>query len=272
LWVNQAFKGFMGAKQGYASSGRTGRTVVKRTLAGIVVGVVLGSLLTGLVAMASALAAGTTGTATSQAQPATAATAPAPVVVVVAAPESAMVEEDRAPHAEGSDPVLGGRHWGTRSDKVKGARGHAVTSDLHSNVENYESTLLTSQQSSELLDIFHDSRGVRRLVRSYGGDPDKTKYWVKDVNANEDRAGKDTPWVTAILRADFASPEGKRGIEMQVYRKKISSARLDNTPYVAWTQVSYVEASGELSRDGGYHPPGDTGVSVDGLDTIRFKN
>jgi hypothetical protein len=249
-----------------------GRTYVKRTLIGIMVGVVLGSLLTGMVALASAIAAGSTGAATTLAQPTTTTAAPVAVAVVVAAPTSGLVEDDRAPHAEGSDPVLGGRRWGTRSSKVTGARGHAVTSDLHQNVENYESDLLTRQQSSELLDIFHDSKGVRRLVRSYGGDPDDTKYWVKDINANEDRAGNDTPWVTAILRADFASPEGKRGIEMQVYRKKISGARLDNTPYVAWTQVSYLDSAGELSRDGGYHPPGDSGVSVDGLDTIRFKN
>ncbi len=250
---------------------------MRRTIAAVMIGTVLGSVLTGLVAMSSAIASDPSASS-SQLVASAAATlsAPAPtpdiIAVTVSTPVVVIVEDEPAPYEEGTDPVLGGRRWGTRSRKVSGARGHAVTSDLHSDVENYESSLLTRQQSSELLDIFRDSRGVHRLINSYGGDPDDTRYYVKQIDANEDVVGNDTPWVTAVLRADFASPEGIRGIEMRVYRKKISELRLDNTPYVERTQVSYLDSAGELSTSAGYHPPGDSGVGTDGLATIRFRN
>jgi len=183
-------------------------------------------------------------------------------------PNAEIVSVSVAPSPEDTDPVLGTRRWGTRSSKVSGSLGHVVTNRLHSSVEATESSALNRQQSAELLDILRHSRGVFRLVERYGGNPYYAKYYVKAIDANEDMAGNNTPWVTATLRVDFASPEGLRGIEMRVYRTKIGWDTLDNTPYVASTQVSYVDSTGALSRDEGYpasHKP-------DGLTNIRFKN
>jgi hypothetical protein len=249
---------------------------MRRTIAAVMIGTVIGSVLTGLMALSSASASNPAASSSQMVASAATPSAPAPtpdvIVVTASTPVAVIVEDDPAPYDEGTDPVLGGGRWGTRSRKVTGARGHAVTSDLHSDVENYESDLLTQQQSSALLHLFRDSRGVHRIINSYGGDPDDTHYYVKQIDANEDIVGNDTPWVTAVLRADFASPEGIRGIEMRVYRKKISESRLDNTPYVELTQVSYLDSTGELSRSAGYHPPGSSGVGTDGLATIRFRN
>jgi len=186
----------------------------------------------------------------------------------VAIPNAEIISVSVAPAPEDTDPVLGTHRWGTRSSKVSGALGHAITSDLHASVEATESNLLNEQQASELIDIFRESAGVSRLIEKYDGDPDDAVFYVKEIDADEDRAGNSTPWVTATLRADFPSPEGLRGIEMRVYRKKIGWDILDNTPYVASTQVSYVDSTGTLSRDPGYP----AGHKPDGLNTIRFKN
>jgi hypothetical protein len=170
------------------------------------------------------------------------------------------------------DPVLGTKKWGTRSDAVSGALGHGVRDDLHQlAVEDTETAKLMDQQADELLEVFEDAAGVHRIIRRYGGDVDDTHFWVKSISANEDQAAIRTPWVTATLRADFPSPEGRRGLEMQVYRIRISDSRLDNTPYVASTQVSYLDSDGELSWDGGYSPNGGN-TSMDGLNTIRYRN
>jgi hypothetical protein len=208
--------------------------------------------------------------AAASATPVAAATAPA----VTPIPNAVVVSEPRGPYPEGEDPVLGTTHWGTRSDRVHDARGQAKTSDPHTAVESFESDLLTEQQSDQLLDIFSESGGVHRLIREYGGKTCQTHYYVKEIQADEDVPGNDTPWVTATLRADFPAPEGLRGIEMQVYRKKITAHKLGLTPYVASTQVSYVDSVGELSRDPGYaagYKPAKKGAT-DGLDTIRFRN
>jgi hypothetical protein len=202
------------------------------------------------------------------ANPAPAPSAAAPVATQVSYVEVA--DEPTPEYPEGEDPILGTKHWGTRSSDVHGARGHVVTSDLHSNVESFENGLLADQQSTELLDIFSNSNGVHRLIEEYGGDPSfpESRYYVKTIDANEDYAGSSTAWVTATLRADFRSPEGMRGIEMRVYRQKTSEGLLDNTPYIASTQISYLDSTGDLSTDAGYpaaHKP-------DGLRTIRFKN
>lgn len=245
---------------------------MKRTLVALVIGVLVGSLLTGLSALTSANAADPAVGATTQAQPVAATGVPETATAPVAVSGIEVVVESQMTHPEISDPILGGHRLGTRSSDVYGARGHAVTNDIHSSVESYENRLLTKQQSTELLDIFKDSRGVRRLISSYDGNPDDAIYYVLNIDANEDRAANGTPWVTATLRADFASPEGRRAVEMQVYRTKINEGRLDNTPYVAWTQVGYLDAAGIMSRDPGYHPPGASGVAEDGLRTLRFKN
>ena len=183
-------------------------------------------------------------------------------------PNAEIISVSVAPAPEDTDPVLGTGRWGTRSSKVSGALGHGVTNSLHASVEATESLVLNRQQGSELIGIFRRSKGVSRLIREYGGSPSRTSYYVKEIDADEDMAGKSTPWVTATLRADFPSPEGLRGIEMRVYRTKIDWDTLDNTPYVASTQVSYVDSTGALSRDAGYP----AGHKPEGLNTIRFKN
>ena len=244
---------------------------MKRILIAIMIGALFGSLLTGLASLASANASGPVTTAASPAQATAPQVAPVAASVAVVAPVAVVGAEfvdPPQPHPEGKDPVLGTRKWGTRSSRVKGARGSAVTSDLHSDVEIYENGKLAEQQSSELLDIFRDSKGVLRLIEQYGGDPDHTTFYVREISADEDYAGNSTPWVTATLRADFASPEGLRGIEMQVYRNKMDKDTLDNTPYVASTQVGYLDLEGDLSRQSGYP----AGHDPDELRSIRFKN
>ena len=231
------------------------------------IGAALGSVVTGIAAMSSASAAGSDAAATTQAQM-TAATssATAPAVVVVRAPAAYPGDVAiKVASRPTKDPILGGRRLGTRSSAVHGTRGTGVSSDLNSTIEDEEFRLLASQQESELLEIFEDSRGVHRLISRFGGDPDDASYFVRAIDANEDQAVPGTSWVTATLRADFASPEGKRGIEMQVYRKKTADGRLDNTPYVALTQVSYIDEAGNLSTATGEEPSDD-------LQTIRFKN
>ena len=250
---------------------------MKQATVMLIVGVVLGSLATGLVALSSASAAGSASTsaavqATASVPASAPAAAPAAVTAVVVDATPQIESEILPSNFDMGDPILGGKRLGTRPSEVAGALGHAVTSELHASVEGTETNLLNRQQSAELLKIFRSSRGVRRLVHTYGGNPDNAKYYVKEIDANEDLASPCTAWVTAIIRADFASPEGIRGVEMKVYRRKNEAGRLDNTPFVAWTQVSYLDALGGLSRDPGYHPPGASGVSADGLRTVRFKN
>jgi hypothetical protein len=247
---------------------------VKRTLMALAAGALVGSVITGIALMSSASAANTAAQAASQTPTGTVAAIATPNAVVVATPAATVVavKEPKGWYSGITDPVLVGGKWGTRSSRVHGALGQKVTSDIHDTVEATENVLLLNQQSHELLEIFEDARGVTRLITRYGGDPDDTRYFVKEIQANEDDVGNGVAWVTATLRADFPSPEGMRGIEMVVYRRKISQMRLDNTPYVASTQIGYVHENGDLSTKAGYNPPGDTGVFMDGLHDIRFKN
>ena len=151
---------------------------------------------------------------------------------------------------------------------VDGARSpDQATSDLHSTVEGFETDQLTKQQREELLCIFRHSKGVRRLIDADGGDPCRATYYVKEINANEDDTGNRTAWVTATLRADYEAPEGKRALEMQVYRQKTRDGQLDNTPYVASTQAGWIDATGELTGI-----DGPTGESDELIKNIRFKN
>ena len=211
---------------------------MKRTLITLMAGALFGALVCGLASQWSADAAEPS-TQPAQTTPAVvpvSGTTPAPAAV----PSTKIAVAKSSPGPETEDAVLGTRRWGWHSEAVSGARGRGVTGDLHSDVEGYESDLLTRQQSSELLDIFRDSRGVRRIIRAHGGDPDDAAFYVKTVQADEDTDASSVPWVTATLRADFSSPEGKRGLEMQVYRQKIrrgEGAGLDNTPYVELVQV-----------------------------------
>jgi hypothetical protein len=247
---------------------------MKRILVALLAGTVIGSLLTGLTYLSSADGVGSSSQTASQlaaaATPASALTPAAPVITY-----SGQLTGAARPIPENVDPVLGTKKWGTRSSRVKGARGQAVTSEAHSEVEAYENRVLARQQAKELLELFEDSRGVHRLIDKYGGDPDDAMYYVQRIRADEDDPSPNNQWVNATLRADFASPEGRRAIEMVVYRRKTDEGLLDNTPYVAMTQVGYIELTGgALSITSGYRhlDEDEFAVSHDQLETIRFKN
>jgi hypothetical protein len=149
------------------------------------------------------------------------------------------------------DPILGKRR-GTRSSHVDDA-STAITNNLNIDVEQTESDLLTNQQSACLLKIFRNNDGVQRIIDDNGGDSSDATYWVKQVTADEDDAYDGGPWVTATLRADFPASEGKRAVEMQVYRRKIDDDTLSNTVYVMSTQVGYVDATGALANPKNIH-------------------
>lgn len=193
---------------------------------------------------------------------------PAPTTANPSAPSVTLVRVVNEPVSPPpQDPILGTKKYGTRSDKVHGA-SIAVTNDLHIDVvESAENKRLIRQQSSELLCIFRHNKGVRRLVDKYGGDACDAVYYVREINANEDDAGNSTAWVTATLRADFSASEGKRAIEMQVYRRKISPELLDNTPYIASTQAGWVGRTGDLVGI-----DGPDGSAENAIIDIRFKN
>lgn len=244
---------------------------MKGIVVALLAGTLIGSLLTGLTYLSSADALGT---APGTNQVVAAAT---PVAVPVAAPAPTYVGELTGavvPIPENVDPVLGTKKWGIRSDGVEGAHGQAVTESLHVDVENFEHNVLMDQQSTELLKVFRRSKGVNRIIRRYGGEPCDTHYYVLNVQANEDDAAPNAPWMKITLRADFASPEGRRGIEMQVYRRKNDKGELDNTPYVAQTQVGYIGEGGPLSTGPGYRHEDEAefAVSHDQVETIRFRN
>ena len=244
---------------------------MKGIVVALLAGTLIGSLLTGLTYLSSADALGTDPGATQVVAAAT------PAVVPVAAPAPTYVGEltgAAVPIPENVDPVLGTKKWGIRSDGVEGAHGQRVTESLHVDVENFEHNVLMDQQEAELLKIFRKSNGVNRIIRRYDGEPCDTHYYVLDIQANADNSAPNTPWVEITLRADFASPEGRRGIEMQVYRRKNDKGELDNTPYVAQTQVGYIGEGGPLSVAPGYrHDDAEVfAVSHDQLETIRFRN
>ena len=246
---------------------------MKGIVVALLAGTLIGSVLTGLTYLSSADASGA-----SQGSLTVAAATPAAVPVVAPAPVPFIGEltEDAVPIRENVDPVLGTGDWGIRSRKVKNALGHGVTANNHQDVENYENALLTDQQSEALLKIFRNAHGVHRIIERYDGDPDTdvTHYYVLSIHADEDNPAPGNPWVTATLRADFPSPEGMRGIQMDVYRRKTDKGELDNTPYVALTQISYLDQVAELTTRPGYsHSDGDDWAVVnDNLETIYFEN
>jgi len=248
---------------------------MKRIAVALLAGTLIGSVLTGLTYLSSADASGA-GEGTLQ--NAVAAITPGPAATTV--PPMTYVGEypdEFEPIPENVDPQLGDDHWGTRSHKVKGAKGQDVTGNYNDDVEDYENLKLSEEQAKELLKVFRNADGVRRLIDKYGGDPDEdtTRYWVRRIHADEDHAAPNTPWVTATLRADFYSPEGVRGLEMEVYRRKNDKGQLDNTPYVAQTQIAYLERGGSaLSNRLGYRHDEDEEFAVahDTLETIYYED
>jgi hypothetical protein len=151
----------------------------------------------------------------------------------------------RSPRPKTYDPLLASGKWGFHSrTKYENKDDDGVTMALHQNLEKSEVDNLLLEQEDLLLDVFEDSAKVNKIIRQEGGHSSEASYGVVAIEANDDVA-VDTPWVTIILRADFPTNDGLKGLACYVYRQKTRDG-LDNRPFVARAIVGYVDADGAI--------------------------
>jgi hypothetical protein len=176
---------------------------------------------------------GTSGSTTASATPSATATA--------VTPASSFASE---PTPKPADPILASGDWGYHSgiDYDDSGSGRRINSLAEQN-ERYK---LIKEQYKKLLSALKKSKGVKRLVSAAGGDTDDIKYSVVDIDAM-DLVGLQTPWVTATLRASFATEDGLKAVDVMVYRLKTAKG-LNNTPYVSGTSVGFVESDGSITQ------------------------
>ena len=143
------------------------------------------------------------------------------------------------------DALLAPGSWGYHSrSKYETKRSSGVTHALHVNMEQDEVDDLTAEQSCRLRKIFRDSKKVHRAIDAAGGDSSDATYTVIEISASDD-VGVDTPWVSATLRAGFATNDGQKTLEVQVYRQKTRFG-LDNRPFVSGAFVGYALSDGSI--------------------------
>ena len=145
------------------------------------------------------------------------------------------------------DVLLAPGSWGFHSvKKFETRRSCGVTNALHVDLEQREDDRLTAEQSDKLLDIFEDSKKVLRAIDRAGGDSSDATYTVVTISAS-DNVGVDTPWVSATLRAGFATADGHKVLECYVYRQKTRFG-LDNRPFVSSAIVGYTLGDGTIQN------------------------
>ena len=143
------------------------------------------------------------------------------------------------------DVLLAAGKWGYHSrSKFETKRKSGVTHALHVDMEQDEVDDLTAEQSRRLRDIFKDSKKVHRAIDAAGGDSSDATYTVVQISASDD-VGVDTPWVSATLRAGFATSDGQKTLEVQVYRQRTRYG-LDNRPFVSGASVGYALSDGSI--------------------------